>query len=249
VVKRNASLLPLYSIMLGLLALLGYMAIAAGVHASKTYGNNIAVTGLFSAEFPSWFQGFAFAAISIGALVPAAVMAIAAANLFTRNIYREYIRPNYTEREESNVAKITSLVVKFGALLFIILVPATNVIYFQLLGGVWIIQTLPAVFLGLYTNWFHRWALIIGWAVAMALGTWMFVAQGNTPNFNLATGGGNHLLIYAAVVSLVVNLVLSIILTPVFRAIGIPSGKDGTTPEDYQEIQELPKEPAPEALG
>jgi SSS family solute:Na+ symporter len=225
------------------------MAIAAGVKPSKTYGNNIAVPALFSGVFPSWFQGFAFAAISIGALVPAAVMAIAAANLFTRNIYKEYIRPNYTEREESNVAKITSLVVKLGALLFIILVPATNVIFFQLLGGIWIIQTLPSVFIGLYTHWFHRWALVIGWAAGMALGTWMFIAQGNTPNFNLAIGGGQHLLIYAAVVSLVVNLVLSLVLTPIFRAVGIPSGKDATTREDYQEIQELPKEPAPEALG
>ena len=34
--------------------------------------------------FPDWFVGVAFAAIAIGALVPAAVMSIAAANLFTR---------------------------------------------------------------------------------------------------------------------------------------------------------------------
>src|SRR5256885_9610676 len=107
VVKRNAALLPIYSLMLGLLALLGYMAIAAHVSLPNAYGSNAAVPALISQMFPSWFAGFAFAAISIGALVPAAIMSIAAANLFTRNIYRVYFRPHYSDREESNVAKIT----------------------------------------------------------------------------------------------------------------------------------------------
>jgi hypothetical protein len=40
-------------------------------------------------SFPAWFAGVTFAAIGIGALVPAAIMSIAAANLFTRNVYRE----------------------------------------------------------------------------------------------------------------------------------------------------------------
>ena len=43
--------------------------------------------------FPAWFAGVAFAAIVIGALVPAAIMSIAAANLFTRNIYKDFIKP------------------------------------------------------------------------------------------------------------------------------------------------------------
>ena len=46
---------------------------------------------LFEDHFPSWFTGVAFGAIAIGALVPAAIMSIAAANLFTRNIYKAYL--------------------------------------------------------------------------------------------------------------------------------------------------------------
>ena len=122
---------------------------------------------LFVQMFPSWFVGFAFAAIAIGALVPASIMSIAAANLFTRNIWREYIRPELTDREESQVAKLTSLVVKAGALLFIVFLPTAYAINLQLLGGVWIIQILPAVVVGLYTRWLHRWALLLGWAVGM----------------------------------------------------------------------------------
>src|ERR671937_1754971 len=89
VVRRNSVVLPAYTFLLGLIALLGYMAIAAGVSPKNP---NFAVPDLFLHFFPPWFEGFAFAAIAIGALVPAAVMSIAAANLFSRNIYREYLR-------------------------------------------------------------------------------------------------------------------------------------------------------------
>src|ERR1700740_2359259 len=146
--------------MLGLLALVGFFAIAAGVGAApefaagfKQFGNNFAVPALYLHFFPAWFVGIAFAAIGIGALVPAAIMSIAAANLYTRNIHREFINRNPTEKEEAQMAKWVSLIVKVGALAFIIFVPTQYAIQMQLLGGIWIIQTLPAVILGAYTRW------------------------------------------------------------------------------------------------
>ncbi|HET8909913.1 MAG TPA: sodium:solute symporter [Ktedonobacteraceae bacterium] len=234
VIKRNAAMLPLYSLMLGLLALLGYMAIAAHVHLPAAYKQNGAVPALIAQSFPSWFAGFAFAAISIGALVPAAVMSIAAANLFTRNVYKEYINPNCTARQESTVAKVASLVVKFGALLFILLVPVANVINFQLLGGIWILQTLPAVFLGLYTKWFHRWALLAGWLCGMVLGTWLFIAANNAAVYKINLFGFTVQL-YSAVTGLIVNLVIAGVLTLILNAVHVASGEDATTQEDYVE--------------
>ena len=123
--------------------------------------------------FPSWFVGVAFAAIAIGALVPAAVMSIAAANLFTRNIYKEYLRPQASHADEARTAKIVSLLVKGGALVIIVTLPTKYAIELQLLGGVWILQTLPAIVIGLYTRWLHPWALVAGWAVGMTVGTLM----------------------------------------------------------------------------
>ena len=101
VIKRNMAALPAYSFLLGLIALLGFMAIAAGIKPvtgsnGKPDGNTV-VPLLFDHIFPSWFTGVAYAAIGIGALVPAAIMSIAAANLFTRNIYKEYIRRDASE--------------------------------------------------------------------------------------------------------------------------------------------------------
>ncbi|MBV8885772.1 MAG: sodium:solute symporter [Chroococcidiopsidaceae cyanobacterium CP_BM_RX_35] len=239
VIKQNVALLPIYSFMLGALALLGYMALAANVKLPEAYGTNGAVPALLSTIFPGWFTGFAFAAISIGALVPAAIMSIAAANLFTRNIYREYFRPNCTTEEECNVAKLTSLIVKFGALVFILGLPTTEIINFQLLGGAWILQTLPAVFLGLYTNWFHRWALIAGWAGGMIAATEMVVSQNFKPIFPLHFGG-QSVSIYIGVTALIVNLGLVVLLTLICRAIGLPTGNDPTSPADYEEMLETP---------
>ena len=169
VIRRNAALLPAYSFLLGLLALLGFAAIAAGI---KVDNPQQSVPALFEPQFPSWFAGIAFAAIAIGALVPAAIMSIAAANLWTRNIYKAFINPDATPKQEARQSKLISLVVKFGALAFVLGLGTQDAINFQLLGGVWILQTMPALVFSLYTRWFHRWALLAGWAVGMVYGTW-----------------------------------------------------------------------------
>src|SRR5919199_1319437 len=172
-IKRNMAALPAYSFVLGLLALLGYMAIKAGTKPVTTGGKpdgNTIVPGLFDQMFPSWFAGIAFAAVAIGALVPAAIMSIAAANLWTRNVYKEYIKPDATPAQEAQMSKVASLVVKLGALLAIIVLDPQFSIDLQLIGGVIIAQTLPAVGLGLVTRWFHRGALVAGWVAGMIVG-------------------------------------------------------------------------------
>jgi SSS family solute:Na+ symporter len=235
-IQRNAALLPAYSIMLGLMALLGYMALAAGIKPDPFYKTNIAVPALIVRMFPGWFEGVAFAAIVIGALVPASIMSIGAANLFTRNLYRQYLRPTCSPREEATTAKTFSLFVKVGALAFI-LTPGltTYVISLTALAVVWIIQTLPAVLIGLYTCWFHRWALLAGWAAGMVTGTWMMASQGYKLTYPLALGSGTApMLVYPGIAALVVNLVVSVALTLVLSIVRLPRGQDHTAPSDYE---------------
>ena len=239
-VRRNAALLPGYSFMLGLLALVGFFAIAAGVGSLpeyaagfKQFGNNFAVPALFLHSFPSWFVGIAFAAIGIGALVPAAIMSIAAANLYTRNIHREFINRNPTDTQEAQMAKWVSLIVKFGALVFIIFVPTQYAIYLQLLGGIWIIQTLPAVILGAYTRWFNDWALLVGWAVGIAFGTGMAAAVNLTPTYPLQLAGYTFPG-YTALYTVILNILVTIVLTPMFNAIAAQrTPLDETVASDY----------------
>ena len=236
VIRRNAALLPAYSFLLGLLALLGFAAIAAGI---KVDNPQQSVPALFDDQFPAWFAGIAFAAIAIGALVPAAIMSIAAANLWTRNIYTAFINPGATPKQEARQSKLVSLVVKFGALVFVLGLGTQEAINFQLLGGVWILQTMPALVFSLYTRWFHRWALLGGWAVGMAYGTWtayMVPAVGK-PGSHF--GGPLELIPftdtkgYIALTAFVINVAVAALLTFAFRGLGVAEGTDQTHPSDY----------------
>jgi solute:Na+ symporter, SSS family len=238
-ISRNAAFLPAYSFLLALIALLGFMALAAGVAKApefaplvKQYGPNSAVPALMLAMFPSWFAGLAFAAIAIGALVPAAIMSIAASNLWTRNIYREFIRPDCTTGQEAQMAKLVSLIIKFGALAFVIGLPLQYAIQLQLLGGVWIIQTLPAVIGGLYTRWFHDRALFLGWLAGIVSGTAMAASQQFKPIYPLHLAGLT-IPTYAAFASLVINVIVVIVLTPIFTAVRTGRGHDQTQASHY----------------
>jgi solute:Na+ symporter, SSS family len=207
-IRKNAIFLPAYTLMLGLLALLGYMGHAAHLNITN---NNDVVPALFQALFPSWFAGFAFAAIAIGALVPAAVMSIGAANLFTRNFWKAYVNPGITEAGEASVAKIASLVVKLGALLVILYLPTQFALDLQLLGGLWILQTLPALIFGLFTKWFTAPALLGGWAVGLFGGTYLAWTDGLKPLHSL-TFGDFTVTAYVGLIAIAANIVVAVLI-------------------------------------
>jgi SSS family solute:Na+ symporter len=264
-VRKNMALLPAYSLMLGFLALLGFMALAlhlkpVGGTPGKPDANTI-VPWLFHSVFPHWFAGVAFGAIAIGALVPAAIMAIAAANTFTRDIYRPYLRPNASPHEEAVVSKIVSVVVKLGALGVIVGLKLSFALEFQLIGGVVIIQILPAVVVGLYTRWFHRVALVAGWVAGMGVSVYMLWITGTPAQKHFASASfalshwGMHTkaTIWTGIVGLVVNLVLALVLTPLCAR--LPRGQDETREDDYfveappDGAEPLPVSPGQQVLG
>jgi SSS family solute:Na+ symporter len=243
-IRRNMAALPAYSFMLGLLALLGLMAIAAGVKPLTAGGkpdSNTVVPLLFDKMFPDWFAGIAFAAIGIGALVPAAIMSIAAANLFTRNIYREYMRPEATHAEEARVSKLASLVVKAGAVAVILLLDTQFSIDLQLIGGVIILQTLPAIVIGLYSRAAHAWGLLAGLVAGLASGLYMLWQTPNAVTGKAHFGGAQYALshfgldtkvtLYTGIIALVVNLLVTFVVTIFVRGRHLP---DQTAPGDFE---------------
>src|SRR5207244_324930 len=139
----------------------------------------------------------------IGALVPAAIMSIAAANLWTRNIYKEFFRRNATHAQEAKQAKLASLVVKFGALLFIVFVDPQYAIDLQTIGGVIILQTLPAMAL--------KDLNLFGWHPF----------------------GASQVQIYVGVIALAANLIIAAIVTVILHQLKVHNGRDRTNPADY----------------
>jgi solute:Na+ symporter, SSS family len=210
VIERNMALIPIYSLLLGFLALLGYAALAAGI-APKTPTQ--AVPMLFASIFPDWFAGVAYAAIVIGALVPAAIMAIGGANLFASNILRQFSAQRTSA--ETTTAKIITLAICLVALLIVIFIQPQFAIGFQF-----------------FTRWFNSKALLLGLIVGVATGLYMAIQTNFTANFPLPFLGGT-LVGYGPFYALLLNLVVAAITTPIFNAMGNPSGADATTAADY----------------
>ncbi|MEA3119278.1 MAG: solute:Na+ symporter, family, partial [Paraburkholderia sp.] len=208
-VKKNAIFLPAYTLLLGLIALLGYMAIAAGVQVKSA---SDVVPVLFNTLFPSWFVGFAAAAIAISALVPAAIMSIGASNLFTRNLWRPFVSPAMSPASEAATAKMVSLVVKFGALVFIVALPTQFAIDLQLLGGVWILQTFPSIVFSLFFRRLNSTGLFLGWLIGIVLGTSLAASQGLKPVYALHLGGSVYP-VYIGLIALVLNAVVAVIVS------------------------------------
>jgi SSS family solute:Na+ symporter len=227
VIRRNAVLLPVYGLLLGFLALLGYCAIAAGIVTTNT---STVIPKLFAQFFPDWFAGVAYAAVVIGALVPASIMCISAANLFASNIFSEF-SSDRTPIDCRIAKRVTIAMCAFG-LLFVIVLPVVYAIDFQLLAGCLILQVFPAVVFGLWTRWFHSKALLAGWACAVITSCAMAYASNFSPDFTIAIFG-IKLTGFIALYGLIVNLVVSAAVTLMLHALGSRRGIDSTAAADY----------------
>ena len=212
--RSSIALLPLYGVGLAIFALMGIMIYASptAMHFLSGFPESsrgiLVVPSLILYSLPDWFSGVALLGIFVGGLVPAAIMAMAQANLLTRNVIKE-IKPNLSNSSEIRITKLSSTVFKFVALAFVFSVPATYAISLQLLGGILIAQILPAVFLGLYVKLLRKIPLIIGLAAGIFSGIYMLeIANsfGQLTSSLFKTGFGP---IYIAVIALGINLVIS----------------------------------------
>jgi solute:Na+ symporter, SSS family len=133
---------------------------------------------------------------------------------------------------------------------FIIFIDPQYAIDLQLIGGVIILQTLPAVAIALYTRWLHRWALVAGWAVGLLWGMVMLYNIPNPATGRAHFGGsalaldklnilgwqpwaGSTVQIYVGFVALAGNLLVALVVTLIVRRLNVSNGVDETTGEDY----------------
>lgn len=234
-VRKTASLLPLYSIGLAFLAMFGFLiyGVPAALHYVQSFPASVqgtqVVPGLILTLLPGWFSGAALLGIFIGGLVPAAVMAIAAANLFTRNILKEAM-PKLTPKGETRSAQVFAVVFKFLALGFVFIIPATFAIQLQLFGGILILQTLPAFIFGLITHRLNRYALFLGLLVGVILGVFMMEAANNYATWAttlIASGFGP---VFIGMIALAANIAIVLVGSAIANAAGIKNGNESRLP-------------------
>jgi len=225
-IRRAAVAMPAWTMVLGVFGLLGVTALAAGIHTPAGHAE-LAVPLLVAKLMPPAAAGLVFGAIAVGALVPAAVMSISAATCFVRNVHVEYFDPTATPKRQVRTARWVSLAAKVAAFAFVLGLRTQDAIDLQLLGGVWVLQTLPTVAAGLYTRRLHQAALLAGWGAGMAVGT-MLVVHGGFSQIVPIPIGGHVAQLYAGLVALVVNLMVAGVLTVVLDRLGVPRREDLT---------------------
>lgn len=224
---RRASIgLMAWTALLALLALAGLAAVANGVQVPVGRAE-LAVPVLVSEVMPSMWSGLVLGGLAISALVPAAVMSVAAAATFASNVYAEFVNPTALPAQVTTVARVVSVLVKFGALGFVMGLQARDAITLQLLGGVWILQTLPTVLLSLRWRRPHRYGLLAGLVTGVVLGTWLVAAQGFVA-VSVVDLGGMRVGVYAGLLALAANLAVTVIATPLLDHWGVPRGLDST---------------------
>ncbi|MFJ8744050.1 sodium:solute symporter [Embleya sp. NPDC127516] len=224
--RRVCVALPAWTSVLAMFGVLGIAAVAMDVDAPSGTAE-AAVPMLVDRLLPAFPAGLVFGAIIVGALVPAAVMSIAAATSFVRNVYVAYFQPTATPKRQMRVAQWVSLTAKVGAVAFVFGLRDQAAINLQLLGGVWILQIFPAVVIGLFTRRLHHRALLAGWAVGMLTGTVAVVREGFVSLIRIELGG-RGVQMYAGLAALLLNLAVTLVLTEVFDRMGAARGADTT---------------------
>jgi SSS family solute:Na+ symporter len=112
----------------------------------------------------------------------------------------------------------------------VLFLPTYFVINFQLAAGVWILQTLPAVFLGLLWRRLSARAAFAGWAVGTAIGTYLLVDirfAASSYDFGI---GDHHQLLFIGVPALAANLAVAVGASVAGRVLGgepVPSAAPG----------------------
>jgi SSS family solute:Na+ symporter len=144
--RRNAVVMPLYTITLPFVFFAGFTAVLA---APGLTNGDLALLTVVRRSFPAWFLGVIGGAGALTAMVPAAIFTLTAATLFAKNLYRPLFAPSMTDGEVARLARAMVVVLSLISLYFAIY-SSTTLVSLLLLGYSGITQFFPGVVLGLY---------------------------------------------------------------------------------------------------
>lgn len=148
VLRRNAVIMPFYSITMPLMFFVGLAALLVLPGLSN---GDLAMLTIVRKTFSPWFLGVIGGAGALTAMVPSAVLILTAATLFAKNLWRPIFAPGMTEQQVARLAKVTVLVITAAALCFAIY-SSMSLVSLLLVGYAGVTQFFPGVVLGLYSK-------------------------------------------------------------------------------------------------
>jgi SSS family solute:Na+ symporter len=166
--RRNAVVMPLYTISLAFMFFTGFAALLIVPGLSN---GDLSLLTIVRKTFPAWMLGVIGGAGALTAMVPAAILLLTASTLFAKNLYRPIFAPAMTDDQVAKLARTMVVVLSLISLYFAIHSSAT-LVSLLLLGYAGVTQFFPGVVLGLYwrrvtmAGVFGGMIVGVGWAVS-----------------------------------------------------------------------------------
>ncbi len=146
VLRRNAVVMPLYTITLAFIFFIGFTAFL--VIPGLTNGD-LSLLTLVRQALPPWMLGVVGGAGALTAMVPASILILTASTLFAKNLYRPIFAPAMTDDQVARLARIMVVALSLICLYFAIY-SSTTLVSLLLLGYAGVTQFFPGVVLGLF---------------------------------------------------------------------------------------------------
>jgi solute:Na+ symporter, SSS family len=183
VLRRNAVIMPLYSVTMPLMFIVGFSAVLV---LPNLPNGDLSLLAMVRKSFPAWFLGIVGGAGALTAMVTAAIQLLTGATLYAKNLFRPLLAPEMTDQQVARVAKIMVLVLTVGAVSFAIYSSA-SLVSLYLLGTAGVAQFFPGVVLGLYSRKASAAGVAAGIATGISTAAFL-VLTGRDPYFGCNAG-------------------------------------------------------------
>jgi SSS family solute:Na+ symporter len=183
ILRRNAVLMPLYSVTMPLMFFVGLSAVLVlpGLN-----NGDLALLTIVRKTFPAWFLGIIGGAGALTAMVPAAIQLLTGATLYAKNLFRPLLAPQMTDQQVGKLAKVMVLVLTLGALVFAIST-SPSLVSLLLLGYAGVAQLFPGVVFGLFSKRVTTSGVFAGVVTGIAIAAFLMLT-GRDPYYGLNPG-------------------------------------------------------------
>jgi SSS family solute:Na+ symporter len=210
VIRRNATYLPLYQLVLLFAFFVGFAAIfqVPGLQGPEA---DLSLLRISLETFDPWLVGLIGAAGLLAALVPGSMLLMVSATVLSKNVYQAF-RPETSEEQVGRLAKFLVPVVALAAMVFT-LTSGLDLVFLLLLGYSFVIQLFPALVLSLLPNNFAtKWGAGAGILTGVAIVAYLEIFQIKLRAVFPALGslGDTNIGIVALLANLVVLVVVSL---------------------------------------
>jgi solute:Na+ symporter, SSS family len=183
ILRRNAIVMPLYAVTMPLVVFIGFAAVLVlpGVK-----NGDLTMLMMVRKTFPAWFLGIIGGAGALTAMIPAAILLLTGATLYSKNLFKPIFAPKLSDQGVATVARIMVIVLTLGALLLAVYTSVTLMgLLLMCFAGV--TQLFPGVVLGLFSKRVTTAGVFSGMLTGIAVSIALMVT-GRDPWYGMAAG-------------------------------------------------------------